>query len=197
MLRDIDLSADELSVVRAMIRYLYTDDYEDAPPDLDAAEAEPEDEFSFGVSSQAATLSSVENEAFPLLFNVKMYVIGDKYDIPGLRVLATEKYQTCVDSNWNSSMFSQSAQYLWDNTMETDRPLRNAVATAAHTSLEELLDRGEFGDILKNNASFCFDVLKLNMGRSLEDVVEGAKTVKKKKGKFGRRSTSMWGDAGH
>ncbi|KUJ17730.1 uncharacterized protein LY89DRAFT_669023 [Mollisia scopiformis] len=162
-LRDIDLSEDEQPIVREMIRYLYTDDYDHNPYEQGGlapgyeCHISPEAENS--LASPDHRLLDGTNEACCLMFHVKMYVAGDKYDIPGLRTLVTEKYQHCVAEYWNSTTFSHAALHLWDNTVESDRQLRNVVIQAAHDNLDELLDRGEFRDLMQSRGDFCFDIV--------------------------------------
>lgn len=85
-LGEIDLSADELSVIEAMIKYLYTDDY----PDTALVRSDSTGATSSMIGAPLSS-SNIDN-AYALLFNVKMYVCGDKLDISGLRTLATKKY---------------------------------------------------------------------------------------------------------
>jgi speckle-type POZ protein len=159
-LRDIDLSADEVPVIRAMIRYLYTDDYDDGDPGPATAGLSPD--CASCQNSRPCTLHPPEIDfAFPLIFNVKMYVIGDKYDIPGLRALATKKYQACVAVHWNNTTFSESAQHLWDNTMDTDRQLRDVVVKTAHKHIKQFLDRGEFKDFMRSHGDVGLEVVQI------------------------------------
>lgn len=100
--REIDLSADEVPVVRAMIRYLYTDNYNEGDlEDLSELDGQP--------------------VIIPAIFNVKLYIVGDKYDIPGLQTLATRKYIDSLAGEWDSATFCRSALLLWENTMDSDR----------------------------------------------------------------------------
>lgn len=135
-----------------MIRYFYTDDY-------DAYNVQVEECPSFDGS-------------YVLMFNVKMYVAGDKYDIPGLRALATKKFQDCVKDYWNSKAFSEAALYLWEDTVESDRELRDVFIASANQNIDALLDRGEFTNLMKMHGDFCCDIVKAMRGHSLEFVCE-------------------------
>ncbi|KAF8853785.1 hypothetical protein BDZ45DRAFT_65034 [Acephala macrosclerotiorum] len=173
-LREIDLSVDELPVIRAMVKYLYTDEYDDAAIAHVASAASPPvlcDWCDNNGFSAVHSLPVHNDEAFPLMFNVKMYIAGDKYDIPGLRVLATKKFKTCVAQHWNNSTFSEAAQHLWENTIDSDRQLRNVVIKTAHKNIDQLLDRGEFVDLMKSHGEFGLDIVKMMRGRSLDEVV--------------------------
>ncbi|KAE8446175.1 hypothetical protein EG329_012400 [Mollisiaceae sp. DMI_Dod_QoI] len=170
-LREIDLSADEIPIIRALICYLYANDYPDAAEEQHLSETTSvsccgscEEKALNAHHSQPAH----KDEAFPLMFNVKMYIAGDRYEIPRLKELATKKYQACVAQHWNNSTFSEAALHLWDNTVESDRQLRVAVIEASHKHLGKLLDRGEFVDLMKSHGDFCLDIVKMTQGRSLD-----------------------------
>ncbi|CZR56348.1 uncharacterized protein PAC_06236 [Phialocephala subalpina] len=164
-LREIDLSADELPTIRAMIRYLYTDDYPDDAGKQDdcaslASICTPEDED----EDVATPLPIVADPAFPLLFNVKMYIAGNKFSIPGLKTLATNKYRACVTEHWDSPIFSEAATHLWTKTnypLAADRQLRDVVVEAAFKHLTHFLKRDEFVDLMKSHGDFGLDIVKL------------------------------------
>lgn len=125
--------------------------------------------------------------------------------IQELKALAKEKYEAVVINHWNSHMFSESAQHLWDNTTDSDLLLRDVVAGAASQHVEELLDRGEFVELMSSHGGFCLEVLRIRIGRELPAPAIGPepedsqpaeadfgewgslrpKKDKKKKGKFG------------
>lgn len=103
---------------------------------------------------------SREINALPLLFNTKMYIISDKNDIPALKELATRKYEKAVSKAWNHTIFSEAAELLWDNTVDSDRLLRGVVVRAAVINIRDLLDRGEFVELLNSHGEIGVDILK-------------------------------------
>lgn len=96
-----------------------------------------------------------------LNFNVKMYVMGDKYDIPGLKEMAKQKYGAVVIWSWNTEAFSASAEFLWENTMDTDRELRKIVIQAAKDNIGTLMRRPEFVEFMKGHGDFAVNVVRL------------------------------------
>lgn len=60
-----------------------------------------------------------------------------------------------------------------ENTVESDRELRTVVVQAAYKHIKELLDRGEFGDVMKNHGDFAYDVVRVIYGRPLGVASEG------------------------
>ncbi len=80
--------------------------------------------------------------------------------LPGLKELAKDKYEAEVIDHWNSNAFSESAEHLWDNTVDSDKLLRDVVVGAASKHVEELLDRGEFVELMTSRGVFCLEVLK-------------------------------------
>lgn len=108
---------------------------------------------------------------YTLLFNTKIYIVADKFDIPALKKLATHKYQTRrsrVLTYWNSPVFLASALLLWNNTMDDDRLLRNAIVIVAGNHIKTLLDRGEFVDLMREHGSFSLDIVKFMQGHEFE-----------------------------
>lgn len=167
MLGEIDLSADELPAIDAMIRYLYTGDYSDTVEVK--TDSTRTTNSTIGVPASSATVDT----ALPLLFNVKMYVCADKFDILGLRTLATKKYQACVTKHWNNVRFSEFVTHLWGNTVELNRELRNVVFQAAQKHIKELLDRSEFRDLMKDHGDFAYDVIRAVYGRPIGVTSQG------------------------
>ncbi|KAF8853786.1 hypothetical protein BDZ45DRAFT_748228 [Acephala macrosclerotiorum] len=131
-LGEIDLSADELSVIEAMIKYLYTDDY----PDTALVRSDSTGATSSMIGAPLSS-SNIDN-AYALLFNVKII-----------------------------------CRAPLENTVESDRELRTVVVQAAYKHIKELLDRGEFGDVMKNHGDFAYDVVRVIYGRPLGVASEG------------------------
>lgn len=99
-----------------------------------------------------------------LLFNAKVYIIADKYMIPGLKELANEQCVKSVKEHWNTPEFSEAAELLWENTAESDKLSRDAVVTAAATHIDGLLDRGEFVAFMSTHGDFAVEVMKRTRG---------------------------------
>ncbi|TAQ87236.1 hypothetical protein B7494_g4422 [Chlorociboria aeruginascens] len=129
----------------------------DMPGDPPPAE-EPQAEVEVMGERKVFEAEKLEDKASALLFNTKVYIIADKYDIPVLKTLAKAKYERSIISHWNTPTFSEAAKLLWENTMDDDRLLRNVVIDAATANLDDLLDRGEFKELLVWDGQFGLDI---------------------------------------
>lgn len=96
-----------------------------------------------------------------LVFNAKMYVVGDKYNIPGLKELAKGKYDTVVNSCWDTTAFSDSVQLLWENTIESDVLLKNVILKIIADNVVTLLGREEFIGVLRSHGDLSVEVLRM------------------------------------
>ncbi|CAN9416642.1 unnamed protein product [Alternaria alternata] len=74
-------------------------------------------------------------DASQLLVNAKMYEIGDKYDVLGLKQLALAKFSLACETYWESQQFAPAAHYAFSTTPESDKGLRDIVTKtiADHT----------------------------------------------------------------
>ncbi|KAG4433159.1 hypothetical protein IFR05_011372 [Cadophora sp. M221] len=176
-LRNVDLPEDELPIISAMLRYLYTNDYDDNPEataSVVANSSPPQFSLHFGSDSEVETPAKVPGITVggeSLVFNVKMYVVADKYDIPGLKCLAKKKFEKAVKLFWNSTGFSEAAKFLWENTVEWDRDLRDVVIKSAASNIETLLDRGEFVELMDTRGDVCRRILRLTLDSKLAEGV--------------------------
>ncbi|QSZ36585.1 hypothetical protein DSL72_006465 [Monilinia vaccinii-corymbosi] len=186
---EYNMGDDELPIVEAMIHYLYHGTYDDqvaigdVPPE-DVLKVETENfvlppssltpvplyrgHYQEGRHGFVPKLEPFEVPPEPapdstpssMLFNAKVYIIADKYMIPALKDLANEKCSRGVEAHWNTPEFSQVAELLWENTLESDKLLRDTVVTAAATHSDGLLDRGEFVEFMSTHGDFAVEVMK-------------------------------------
>jgi hypothetical protein len=183
---EIDLQEDEPEIVANMIKFLYTDTYEDfndsmatataTDPTIAAKMSEVKGERPQQVQSKRKT-PQTSTPQFPastrasktvepseaVLINTKVYIIGDKYDIQPLKDLATKKYGEALPNHWNSAPFVASLKLIYEGTLEKDRPLKDLAADTAAMHANELTDRGEFASLCKENGEITFDVLKASL----------------------------------
>ncbi|KAH6003989.1 hypothetical protein HBI39_022250 [Parastagonospora nodorum] len=73
-------------------------------------------------------LPSPDGNAEQLLLHAKMYEIGDKYDVIGLKQLAREKFLRASAKYWDSEYFAPAAHYAFSTTPEDDKGLRNVIS---------------------------------------------------------------------
>lgn len=159
-----------------MIDFLYKLDYDDhrfAPiiSKIDFNSGRPAKvssvaTFNFGNKTDADQDQAVDQDqpkmvnSLSLLINAKVYIIADKYEVQALKDLAIAKYLHVLPETWNSSAFAESADLVYNNTVETDRMLRDAIVQGASKNVKALLDRGEFVDLLKSQSDLTVEVLR-------------------------------------
>lgn len=69
-----------------------------------------------------------QEAAKQLLLHAKMYEIGDKYDVVGLKQLALEKFRQACLLYWNCDDFAPAAHHAFTTTPEQDKGLRDVVS---------------------------------------------------------------------
>lgn len=138
------MNDDEPSIVDKMMIYLYTLDYDDHRSSSLAKPAE-------------AKVTAYDPAS--LLVNAKVYIIAEKYEIEALKKLACTKYGEVLPNTWNTSIFSESASHLYENTVETDRMLRDVIVQGASDNVKNLLDRGEFVEMLKSHGDIATEIM--------------------------------------
>lgn len=121
------MSYDESSIVSKMIDFLYTLDYDDHPSSFVLAK-EGKQQVQDHASDQASSLP----------VNAKVYIIADKYELKVLKSVACSKYKRGLLDNWNTPFFPESACYVFENTMETDRLLRDVIVRVAKRPCQRL-----------------------------------------------------------
>ncbi|KAH7371886.1 hypothetical protein BKA64DRAFT_689686 [Cadophora sp. MPI-SDFR-AT-0126] len=168
-LRNIELPNDELPVVAAMMRYLYTGNYIDEAGRSNGPITGMPESTAEAISPRAdpdAMPTDEDDTGLPLLFNVKVYIMADIYDLPGLKTLAKKKFEKAATICWNTPLFTAAAKKLWENTVSSDRMLRDVIVNICRNHIQALLDRGEFRDLLRARGDLCLDVLQLTLERN-------------------------------
>ncbi|ESZ93395.1 hypothetical protein SBOR_6215 [Sclerotinia borealis F-4128] len=132
----LELEDDDPSTVARMINFFYLQDYDDSSTSEEAAKED------YG----------------PLLINTMVYIIGDKYDIPGLQTLAKQKYEKAILTDWNTTSFSASLELLYEELPESNTCLTSLALHTASTHVKELKGRAEFTQLCKSNAAIAYDL---------------------------------------
>jgi len=74
------------------------------------------------------TLPPPDGDAEQLLLHAKMYEIGDKYDVIGLKQLAREKFLRVCNEYWDTEYFAPAAHYAFSTTPEEEKGLRDVIS---------------------------------------------------------------------
>lgn len=92
--------------------------------------------------------------------NAKVYILGNKYDIPALRDVAVRKYEEVVKEWWNSQSptIAGSAQFVDENIPSKKDRLRDIVVEAAREYLARVMEIWDIVDLLPQNAEPTWDL---------------------------------------
>ncbi len=93
-----------------------------------------------------------------LLTHAKVYSIGEKYLISGLKSLALEKFEAAAKEHWGRTDFLNAVREAYSSTLETDRGLKNAVIAALYKH-SDLLDQEEGQQVFQELHMLAYDVL--------------------------------------
>jgi hypothetical protein len=130
-------------------------DLEDPSPSEGSVEYAKQDNL-----TEDSAISIWEYNPLSLVTNVKVYIIADKNAIEALKTLASKKYQRVVRKSWNHPAFAESARLVYENTMESDRAIRDVIVQTASENIKALLDRGEFIELLNTYGELATEILK-------------------------------------
>lgn len=114
------LRTDDSSAVEAMVHHMYGFDYNSSGND----------------SSRKS----------PMLFNVKVYHIADKYDIPQLKDAAKEKF---VKACWQMDNFPAAIAEVYKATSKTDEGLQDPLVTISIEQISQLQEEDGFWRVLE------------------------------------------------
>jgi speckle-type POZ protein len=103
-----------------------------------------------------------------MLFNAKMYQIGDKYAMSMLKTYAKKEFSTSMEEGWEESDFPDAISLVYTSTPCSDRGLRNIAVLTSLDHLDILIDRDEFKTELASNADFAIDLIQFQ-GKASRD----------------------------
>ena len=140
---------DDPMLIDCMVEWFYNLDYSDGHSEEDEP-LQDEDENEINPSSM------------PLAMNVSMYIMADKYDIPGLRDSAVSKFLERVSSGfWWARDFASAIKLIWTSVPSSEMRLREACLDRFRESRKQILSRSDevIADI-RSTSEFLFDALR-------------------------------------
>lgn len=141
----VELKEDDFRVVEAMLHFMYRFDYDGSGND--------------------------QGRVSPMLFNVQVYGIADKYGILALKSVAKEKFDKAVRTCWDMDDFAHVITEIYSSTPPTDRGLRGIVVDVAHEHIRALLEKDDFRGVLEETAGFAADVTQLMAQEAISPTV--------------------------
>lgn len=136
------LDDDDPRLVEAMISYMYNLEYEICENKLEE-----------------------DNKASAVLFDVQMYQMADKYDIPSLKNVCKEGFRYSASKDWNLRLFSLGITEVYSTTPRGDRALRDIVVEISAAHEYDLSKRVDFLEAIEATPAFAVDFVKNTVPR--------------------------------
>ncbi|KAK8208940.1 hypothetical protein M8818_003903 [Zalaria obscura] len=95
-----------------------------------------------------------------LIVHTKMYALGEKYGIPGLKALALVRFEESANIHWRGAEFAEAIPVIYTSTIEQDRGLRDAVVRKTISERTSLLRKVEIETVMKDINQFAYDIVK-------------------------------------
>lgn len=141
-----------------MIDFLYKAQY-----DVGCSTERAEDESLQSAPATATNAGhdhqSAQEPGAPLIVHAKLYILGDKYDIPSLKELAARNYGEAVATQWNTKAFSESGEIIYDNIVVERDMLKDIIYEKARNNIATLITEPRFEGFLRRANDFAADIL--------------------------------------
>ncbi|KAF1810899.1 hypothetical protein P152DRAFT_460190 [Eremomyces bilateralis CBS 781.70] len=111
-------------------------------------------------------LSDLEVSPTPephLMAHARVYALADKYHIAGLKTLAGAKFACQVQTHWAGEEFADSLVEVYENSLETDRGLRD-VCLQVFREHREIAERREIQEAVKGTPELAWELLRTTLG---------------------------------
>ena len=144
----IKLEGSNPTIVKLMLQFMYTSDYDDTPEDLEPNE--PRDPIT----------EKTENDFHRVDNNTQVYALADKYEVNGLKALALKKFSALEGIDWGCDEFANLARDIYETTPASDRGLRDVMKDNFTGRYRELSSNPVWLRVIKETPDLCFDLLK-------------------------------------
>ncbi|GAD94933.1 BTB/POZ domain protein [Paecilomyces variotii No. 5] len=130
----IRLDEDDPRAVEAMINFMYGFTYDNS--------------------------GSEHGRVSPMLFNIRVYQIATKFDIPKLKNEAQGNFNNAIKKCWEMDDFPTAIEDAYEPTTSADRGLRDAVVTVSVNHIDHLLKKDNFKGGLSKTTGFAADIVQ-------------------------------------
>lgn len=107
-------------------------------------------------------ISKSEHKMCPMLFNVKVYAIADKFEVDYLKVQTKLTFVTLAQDHWNSDEFMTAAFEAYKTTPKSDRGLRDVVVAVCQKYMKELREKKAFEKLIEETPGLATDLVLLS-----------------------------------
>ena len=132
-----------------MISYMYTFDYRDERHLSESRRCNPPSCDDDHEAHGHQNMIDCEEDQPALLSSVRVYAIADKYDIPPLKRLAKERFETWAEKNWAREDFSDIVREIFESTPTSDRGLRDIAIRIVALHADVLTKKYEFRPVIE------------------------------------------------
>ena len=95
--------------------------------------------FMYGFNYDSS--GSDQGRISPMLFNTRVYQIGDKYDVPKLKEQARVKFSNAIETCWEMDDFPVAIASAYSTTTSADRGLRDLLISTSLKHINVLLKK--------------------------------------------------------
>ncbi|KAK4697750.1 hypothetical protein P7C71_g375, partial [Lecanoromycetidae sp. Uapishka_2] len=167
----IRIKDDSIDAVTCMVEYFYRSDY----PELNREEYFAYWEGTPSSGGEERFIAEANFDEDRLHHHISVFVLADKYDIPGLGQLATKKYTRILDV-WQGMRFLNTIPTIYETPTGHNSGLRKAVA--AHTrarwymfnSANEVETKKRLEELIATIPEFAVDFLQCWLGIGYHDI---------------------------
>ncbi|KAK5188259.1 hypothetical protein LTR47_011507 [Exophiala xenobiotica] len=129
----IDLMEDDPGAVEAMIRFMYENEYDSS--------------------------GNSDGQVSPMLFDVRVYQVADKYGVRALKKMSKEKFGHATNICWGMDDFPHVITHVYSSSGCEE--LRETVARVSHEHIEILTAKDRFWRVLRETSGFAADIVHL------------------------------------
>ncbi|KAJ5510616.1 hypothetical protein N7453_002719, partial [Penicillium expansum] len=135
----IQLNDDDPRAIEAMIHFMYGIDYDSSGNEL--------------------------GRISPMIFNIRLYQVADKYFVPRLKQRAKEKFGQIARTCWEMDDFPVAIAEAYQCTRKDDRDLRELLVQVSRDHIVELMKSERFCSVLEETVGFAADLVTSLSGK--------------------------------
>ncbi|CAI7623425.1 unnamed protein product [Penicillium crustosum] len=98
----------------------------------------------------------------PLLFNVQVYAIANRFEVEYLKIQAKLTFVTLAQDHWDTDEFLTAAFEAYETTPQADRGLRDVVVAVCQKHRRELREKKVFEKLVQETPGLATDLVLLS-----------------------------------
>ena len=107
----------------------------------------------------------------PAYMHCRLYIVGDKYDIPQLREVATKKFLATIEEKWDKVTFIPLITVVFEGTTASkDNGLQRSVLNSTLRHADVLEEWPDFTRLLEDLPSFSHQLLRQMLSRTAKQM---------------------------